>query len=211
MDCNYVFWLLFFPKNPAFEIFLYFNLVWLEYLIFSCFLGINHVRIAPMPWMSKVHLSFYFPSDQKHWYQSLLKISWGKYLSAVYYCILNWNSPLKDFFTNLFWIENINTKSVFRPGCNFSVERAFVSHWGTLQSCDKMRKSTLWRQHSRGFWFLAPCVVPCVSVVFSPEHENDHYPICISLVHILKTQSLTLQFRNKVWQSLFCKQVNFIM
>lgn len=42
--------------------------------------------------------------------------------------------------------------------------------------------------------------------------ENDHYPVCISLVHILKTtQSLTLQFRNKVWQSLFCKQVNFIM
>lgn len=42
--------------------------------------------------------------------------------------------------------------------------------------------------------------------------KNDHYSICISLVHILKTtQSLTLQFRNKVWQSLFCKQVNFIM
>lgn len=42
--------------------------------------------------------------------------------------------------------------------------------------------------------------------------KSDHYPICISLVPILKTtQSWTLQFRNKVWQSLFCKQVNFIM
>ena len=64
-------------------------------------------------------------------------------------------------------------------------------------------------QQSRGFWVHA-CALPCVSVV-SPEHENHQYPVCISLVHILKTQSLTLRFRNKVWQSLFCKQVNFIM
>ena len=45
-------------------------------------------------------------------------------------------------------------------------------------------------EHGHPLQYSCPCAVPCVSVV-SPEHENDQDPICISLVHILKTQSLT--------------------
>lgn len=52
-----------------------------------------------------------------------------------------------------------------------------------------------------------PCAVPVMMYRF-PGYKNYHFPVCTSLVHILKTtQSLTFQFSNKVWQSLFCKQL----
>lgn len=69
----------------------------------------------------------------------------------------------------------------------------------------------LWRSMSAGllFPYLVQCLLGCAGF---PSVKNYGYPVCISLVRILKTtQSLTFQFSNKVWQSLFCKQVNFIM
>lgn len=85
-----------------------------------------------------------------------------------------------------------------------------------MQSCSVVRRSggcrQWWRSCRGESWLLAPHAVPFVLWRSLLSMTSEHYPICISLVHILKTtQSWTLQFRNKVWQSLFCKQVNFIM
>lgn len=147
MSCNCGFRLLFFP-NPAFEIFLYFKPygsdIILEYLIFPCSLRINCVGIAPMPWISEVHISFYIPNYQKHWYQSLLKLV-GENIRFICSVLLyiKLKLSIKGFFYKFILDWKYQHQSVFRSSFNFSIERVFVSHWGALQSCSKVRRSAL--------------------------------------------------------------------
>lgn len=132
----------------------------------------------------------------------------------MYYCILNWSSPLKDFFflQIYFGLKILTLVGFFRPGCNFS-SRKHLHRWRRGAQLQCGWEGLRVKMHSCGV-LLSLRLVQCPLFLcwFLLSMKTDHYPVCISLVHILKkTQSLTLQFSNKVWQSLFCKQVNFIM
>lgn len=177
--------------NLAFEIFMYFDFIWPRHC--TWLLVITH---GYQESLTVVYLQL-----SQHWYESLCRLV---ELSTVYCCTLNWNNTGKDFI----WIKNMNTIKFLDQAVTFPVECTCIPR-GCLHGHSEERRRA-WGDPCAGLLFpgFVQCLLWCAGFL---SVKNCCYQFVFPWYILKTTPSLTFQFSNKVWQSLFCKQVNFIM